>query len=48
MGNPSAKLSKKKGIITAKLLIKRKANALLTEELGEGPFHVSKDNLIQI
>jgi cation diffusion facilitator family transporter len=46
--NLGAKLSRKQGITTAKFLIAEKATTLLAVELGEGPFHMLKDNLAEI
>ncbi len=46
--NPSAELGKKIGITAANFLIKQKVDTLLTWELGEGPFHALRDNLIQL
>jgi predicted Fe-Mo cluster-binding NifX family protein len=46
--NPGAKLSRKQGITTAKFLITEKATTAFAVELGEGPFHVLKDNLVEI
>jgi cation diffusion facilitator family transporter len=46
--NPSVDLEKKRGITSAYFLIGHKVNALLTKDLGEGPFHVLKDNLVKI
>jgi predicted Fe-Mo cluster-binding NifX family protein len=46
--NEGAKLSHKKGIQAAHLLVEEKVNVVLAGSLGEGPFHVLGDNLIQI
>jgi cation diffusion facilitator family transporter len=46
--NPGAKLSKKRGIITANFLLDEKVSDLLTGELGEGPFHVLKDGFVEV
>jgi cation diffusion facilitator family transporter len=46
--NEGAKLSRKKGIKAADLLVKEKVGAVFAGDLGEGPFHVLGDNLIQI
>lgn len=46
--NPGEKLSKKKGINAAKFLIEEKVNTLIVGELGEAPFHILKDNLVEI
>jgi cation diffusion facilitator family transporter len=46
--NPGVGLEKKRGITSANFLIEHKVNVLLTKELGEGPFHVLKDNFVKI
>jgi predicted Fe-Mo cluster-binding NifX family protein len=46
--NEGAKLSRKKGIKAADLLVKEKVGAVFAGDLGEGPFHVLGDNLIQV
>lgn len=46
--NEGAKLLHKKGIQAAHLLVKEKIDVVLAGFLGEGPFHVLGDNLVQI
>jgi cation diffusion facilitator family transporter len=46
--NEGAKLSHKKGIQAAHLLVEEKVDVVLAGSLGEGPFHVLGDNLTQI
>ncbi len=46
--NPGAKLSKKRGITTAKFLITEKVSTLLAGELGQGPFHMLRDGFVEI
>jgi cation diffusion facilitator family transporter len=46
--NEAAKLTQKKGITAAHFLIGEKVEVVLTGGLGEGPFHVLRDNLVQI
>jgi cation diffusion facilitator family transporter len=46
--NPGAELEKGKGIAAAKFLIENDADVLLTKEVGEGPFHVLRDNFVKI
>ncbi len=46
--NEGATLSRKKGIQAANLLVEEKVDVVLAGRLGEGPFHVLGDNLIQI
>ncbi len=45
--NQGAKLSSKKGIQAVRLLVKEQADIVLTGGLGEGPYHMLGDNLIQ-
>ncbi len=46
--NEGAKLSHKKGIQAANLLVDENVNVVLAGAIGEGPFHVLGDNLIQM
>jgi cation diffusion facilitator family transporter len=46
--NKGRGLSRKKGLEAAHLLVERKVDILLASGLGEGPFHVLGDNLIQV
>jgi len=46
--NTGRKLEHKKGIVAADLLVKEKVDILLTIDVGEGPFHVLGNNLVQI
>jgi predicted Fe-Mo cluster-binding NifX family protein len=46
--NEGAKLSHKKGIQASRLLTKEKVDVVLAGSLGEGPFHILGDTLIQI
>ena len=46
--NEGARLSHKKGIQAANLLVDEKVDVVLAGSVGEGPFHVLGDNLIQI
>jgi len=46
--NPAATLDRKKGIETAHFLLDNNVNVLLTKEIGEGPFHLLRDALIEI
>lgn len=46
--NKGSKLQHKKGIQAADLLVEEKVDVLLTVDVGEGPFHVLGNNLIQI
>jgi cation diffusion facilitator family transporter len=47
-GNEAAKLKQKKGIAAAHFLIKEKSDVILTGGIGEGPFHVLSDNLVDL
>jgi len=46
--NPGAKLKRRKGIEAAHYLLDNKVDALVTIEMGEGPFHVLKDGMVKI
>jgi cation diffusion facilitator family transporter len=46
--NEGATLSRKKGIQAANLLVEEKVDVVLAGSIGEGPFHLLGDNLIQI
>jgi cation diffusion facilitator family transporter len=46
--NEGAKLSHKKGIQAAHLLVEEHVDVVLAGGIGEGPFHILGDNLIQI
>jgi predicted Fe-Mo cluster-binding NifX family protein len=46
--NEGAKLSHRKGIQAAHLLVEEKVDVVLAGSLGEGPFHILGDTLIQI
>jgi predicted Fe-Mo cluster-binding NifX family protein len=46
--NAAAKLLRKKGITTAQFLVDAKADAVIVGGLGEGPFHLLRDKLVQI
>ena len=46
--NEGSKLSHKKGIQAANLLVKENVDVALVGAIGEGPFHILGDNLIQI
>jgi len=46
--NEGAKLSHKKGIQAAHLLVEENVDMVLAGGIGEGPFHIIGDNLIQI
>jgi len=46
--NPAATLEKKKGVKTAEFLISRDVNVLIILDIGDGPFHVLRDNFVKI
>ena len=46
--NEGAKLTHKKGIQASHLLVEEKVDIVLAGSLGEGPFHLLGDNLVQI
>jgi len=41
-------LEKKRGITIANLIVEEKATALLTRELGEGPFHYLRNSFVDL
>jgi predicted Fe-Mo cluster-binding NifX family protein len=46
--NRAAKIARKKGIGAAQFLVDEKVDAVLAGGMGEGPFHLLRDNLVQI
>lgn len=46
--NPAVSLDKKRGIEAAHLLARHKADALVTREVGEGPYHVLRDSSVHV
>jgi cation diffusion facilitator family transporter len=46
--NEGAKLAHKKGLQAAHLLVEENVDVVLAASLGEGPFHVLRDNIIRI
>ena len=46
--NPAGSLDKKRGIEAAHLFVRHRADALVTREVGEGPYHVLKDSSVQV
>jgi len=46
--NKAAGLTRKKGIDAAKLLVNEKVDVVLAGGMGEGPFHLLRDNLVQV
>ncbi len=48
MANQGAKLPHKKGIKASQQLVEQKVDMLLASSVGDAPFHILSDNLIQI
>ncbi len=46
--NPASDIEKKRGVKTVEFLLQEKANALVLSSVGEGPFHMLRDNLVRI
>nr|MDO8115907.1 cation diffusion facilitator family transporter [Candidatus Sigynarchaeota archaeon] len=46
--NTVVNLSKKKGIVAAQLLVDEKVDVVIVGDIGDGPFHLLNDNLVQI
>jgi cation diffusion facilitator family transporter len=46
--NKAARLTRKKGIEAARFLVNEKVDMVLAGGMGEGPFHLLRDNIIQI
>jgi len=46
--NKAARIARKKGIGAAQFLVDEKVDAVLSGGMGEGPFHLLRDNLVQI
>jgi cation diffusion facilitator family transporter len=46
--NPGARDERKKGIRAAQFLVDEKVNVVLTGGMGEGPFHLLRDSMVQI
>jgi cation diffusion facilitator family transporter len=46
--NRAARIMRKKGIGAAQFLVDEKVDAVLAGGMGEGPFHLLRDNLVQI
>ena len=46
--NKAARIAMKKGIGAAQFLVDEKVDAVLSGGMGEGPFHLLRDNLVQI
>jgi len=46
--NRTAKIAKKKGIGAAQFLVNEKVDAVLAGGMGEGPFHLLRDSLVQV
>ena len=46
--NDAARIARKRGIGAARFLVDEKVDAVLAGGMGEGPFHLLRDNLVQI
>ena len=46
--NRAARISRKKGIGAAQFLVNEKVDTVLAGGMGDGPFHLLRDNLVQI
>jgi predicted Fe-Mo cluster-binding NifX family protein len=46
--NKAARIARKKGISAAQFLVDEKVDEVLAGGMGEGPFHLLRDNLVQI
>ena len=46
--NPGAGLEKKRGVVVTDMLVEEDATVLLSDELGDGPFHILRDNFIGV
>jgi cation diffusion facilitator family transporter len=46
--NSAARITRKKGIGAAQFLVDEKVDVVLAGGMGEGPFHLLRDNLVQI
>jgi cation diffusion facilitator family transporter len=46
--NKAAEMEKRKGITAAHFLVNEEVSVVLTGDLGEGPFHVLRDNLVKM
>jgi cation diffusion facilitator family transporter len=46
--NSAARIARKKGIGAAQFLVNEKVDAVLAGGMGEGPFHLLRDNLVRI
>ena len=46
--NPGRDLEKKRGKTITDLLLSENANVLLSDEVGEGPFHILRDSFVQV
>jgi predicted Fe-Mo cluster-binding NifX family protein len=46
--NHGARIERKRGIETARLLVQHKVDVLVAREVGEGPYHVLRDSSVQL
>lgn len=46
--NPGLELEKKRGVAVTDMLTEEEATVLLSDELGEGPFHILRDHFVSV
>lgn len=46
--NPASDIEKKRGVKTVEFLLQEKANALVLSSVGEGPYHMLRENFVSI
>lgn len=46
--NPSQDLDRKRGVKAVDFLVSERANVLVVQDVGEGPFHMLRDNFVRI
>ncbi len=46
--NPALGLEKRKGVVVTEMLVEEDVTAVLSDELGEGPFHMLRDSYVGV
>jgi len=46
--NPAAGLEKKRGVVVTEMLVGEDVTVVLSDELGEGPFHILRDSYVGV
>jgi predicted Fe-Mo cluster-binding NifX family protein len=46
--NPSIGMERKKGVAITEMLLDEGTSTLITDNIGEGPFHILRDSFVQI